>query len=102
MRKNTLRVFRAWQVGHHLHLCRSISTNGEEIFSYNTRILWRTDSRSARLVLDLKNYSPTTSRQQNDLLFLLRSAQLLSRTTTINAPDPPAEQLAMFDPKEGG
>lgn len=64
MLKNTLEVAKAFLKGEHFSKCRSISTDGEKIFSYSTPIAWRDGEV---IVITPEKYSVTTSRQQADL-----------------------------------
>ncbi len=69
MRKNTFAVFTAWnqRVGKGV-FGDSISTDGHTIFSYKTPILERVGHR---VVLNENKYSATTTRQQNDIRYLI-------------------------------
>ncbi len=67
MRKNVLQVFSAWKLGQSLAF-NSISTNGKTIFSYKTPIVHMGKNGP---VVNRAKYSPTTTKQQNQLLELL-------------------------------
>lgn len=69
MRKNTKEIFKAWFINRHKS-GKSISTNGETIYSYSTPILMR---ENGKVRLNIKKYSATTSRQQSDLKVLLNN-----------------------------
>ena len=68
MRKNTQLVFNAWKSGKSLKV-GEIRTDGVKIYSYATEIV---KSMAGRIVFNDAKYSVTTTRQQNDLKFLLR------------------------------
>ena len=76
MRKNTQRIWNAFQQGERLGMRRSytngpksIWTDGETIYSYGTALLTRTPS--GMLILNATKYSPTTTRHQSGLRTLL-------------------------------
>jgi len=69
MRKNTAEVFKAWIEGRTLNRHRSISTNGDHIYSYGTILVDRRPDGTP--ILNETRYSVTTSRQQGDLRYLM-------------------------------
>jgi hypothetical protein len=75
MRKNVQQVFEAWQQGRRLDL-RSISTDGQDIYSYGTCLVVRVPQVEGcdRAVLNVTQYSRTTSAQQSALRTLLCQA----------------------------
>jgi hypothetical protein len=64
MRRNTEAVFIAWMARKPLG-GRSISTDGNRIFSYQTCIVER--QGDGRVLVNRTKYSPTTSQQQSAL-----------------------------------
>ena len=69
MRKNTLEVFEAWVQGEECKRSRSIWTNGARVYSYGTVLIDRTED--GELIFNATKYSVTTSRQQNELRYLM-------------------------------
>lgn len=69
MRKNTQDTFKAWQAGRKFNGGgASIWTDGEDIFSYATRIVTR---EGQRVLFNQEKYSATTSNHQNSLRMLM-------------------------------
>lgn len=82
MRKNTQRVFEAWQKGA-LSVARdcgtAIWTDGQSIYSYQTCIATRDPedvhgANGKSVIFNNSRYSPTTSQQQGGMRFLMRQA----------------------------
>ena len=69
MRKNTQRVFNAWRNGVSDYKDKSIWTDGWRIFSYNTPIIQFGENWG--FLIDMRQYSVTTSNHQNSLLTLM-------------------------------
>ena len=69
MRRNMEEVLNAWQARRPNRSHRSISTDGETLWSYDTAILTRADD--GRVILNVTRYSATTSSQQKALTFNL-------------------------------
>lgn len=68
MRKNAAAVYAAWLDGRPLRRARSIWTDGESIYSYDTAILARD---AANVILNVTKYSQTTTTHQNGLAVAL-------------------------------
>jgi hypothetical protein len=71
MRKNTRAVVEAFQARKPLKACRSIWTDGQNIFSYDTCLVARSP-HTGHLTINTTKYSPTTSRHQSGIALLLQ------------------------------
>lgn len=77
MRKNTAAVVRAFLAGKALRPCRSIWTDGTDIFSYYTALVVRSTNVDGPVwLLNNTKYSPTTSRHQHGLRMALADGPL--------------------------
>lgn len=72
--KNTAAAVDAFIAGKSLKKCRSIWTNGDELFSYNVRIASKCGFIPNHAIVNDARYSVTTSRHQNALRVLLRQS----------------------------
>lgn len=64
MRVNTRQTYEAWKIGKARKPASAVWTDGETIYSYGTRIVWREDGR---VLFNRNGYSRTTTCQQNGL-----------------------------------
>jgi len=67
MRANVLKVYNAWCKKRPCNM-KSISTDGERIYSYSTPIVFTGDGGYA---FNMRKYSKTTTSQQNSLRMLM-------------------------------
>jgi hypothetical protein len=72
--KNTTAAVDAFIAGKSHKKCRSIWTNGTELFSYNVCIAYKCADNTTHAVVNAERYSVTTSRHQNALRVLLRQS----------------------------
>lgn len=86
MRKNTQDVLNAFLQGMSKRTARSIHTDGDRIFSYDTCLVERREDGT--LLVNETLYSSTTTRQQNELREALRAACL----TTVLVYDVPRDR----------
>lgn len=68
MRANTRQTYEAWKAGKHKKPAPAVWTDGQAIYSYGARIVWR---EGERVFFNTNRYSTTTSCHQNGLRVLL-------------------------------